>query len=265
MIPSRHDGGGASVDQPSPGVGEPGSQNQKEKDLTGQGSIPIDTAWFKNAIRARETSQRQVAFKMGLDPAGMSLLLRGHRKMSVAEAAELAELLGKPLEEVIARAGGSAHLVGNLRTPSQIAAVGGANVPPRPSPDSGTVLGHVLAATNIEVVGWIDGRGTVHKERAAGPGHVERPPGVPAGSVALRLQSQDMWDGWIVFFRPGRGVGAEAVGQMCVIEREDGATQLRFVSRGYEQGKWNVGGGLWDREDDVALRSASPVLWMKQR
>lgn len=246
---------------------EEGTQ-QKSNDYVDKERIPIDTAWFKGAISDAKTSQRQLAIKMKLDPAAMSLMLNGFRKMSVAEASEIAELLGKPLEDVIRRAGGSGHLAGQLRTPSEIAAMGGARLAasPRPGPDSDAVMRHMDAAAGaVDVVGWVDSAGVVHRERPIGPSSVDRPPGVPQGSVALRMLSQDMWDGWLVFYKPGAGVGADAVGQMCVVERADGVVLLRFVSHGYEAGKWTLGGGLWPREDGVELVSAAPVLWMKQR
>ena len=42
---------------------------------------------------------------MGLDPAAVSLMLRGKRKMSAAEAAEIARLLNVSVEEVLLHAG----------------------------------------------------------------------------------------------------------------------------------------------------------------
>jgi hypothetical protein len=240
----------------------------------------IDTEWFRGRISDRRTSARQLAFQMKIDPAAMSLMLRGKRKMTVLEAAELAELLGADLEEVMRRAG--AAVMGGLRTPEQIRDLSrsraAANqrvarpMAPR-GPDSDAVMAHIAAepgarladGTTVEVRGWVDGHGVVHFEPAKGPGVVERPPGVPAGSVALRLQTEDLWDGWLAFYRPADSVTIDAVGQMCVVELESGETRLRFVSRDYEPGKWAIGGALWEREEGVVLRSASPVLWLKQR
>ena len=42
---------------------------------------------------------------MNLDPAAVSLMLRGKRKMSASEAGEIAKLLGVAVDEVLMRAG----------------------------------------------------------------------------------------------------------------------------------------------------------------
>lgn len=65
----------------------------------------IDTRWFKDRLADRRLSQRQLAKRMGLDPAAVSLMLRGMRKLSAAEAADLARQLGVSTDEVLARAG----------------------------------------------------------------------------------------------------------------------------------------------------------------
>ena len=65
----------------------------------------IDTRWFHNQLADKRLSQRQLAKRMDLDPAAVSLMLRGKRKMSAAEAAEIATLLGVSADEVLMRAG----------------------------------------------------------------------------------------------------------------------------------------------------------------
>lgn len=65
----------------------------------------VDKKWFQDKIHERGTSQRQVAFKLGMDPAAFSLILSGRRKLEVREAAAIALLIGQPLNEVMVRAG----------------------------------------------------------------------------------------------------------------------------------------------------------------
>lgn len=64
-----------------------------------------DTRWFQDAIRAKGYSQRGFAKLIPIDHAALSLMLHGKRKMSVHEAAEIANLLGKPVEEILNRIG----------------------------------------------------------------------------------------------------------------------------------------------------------------
>ena len=65
----------------------------------------VDTRWFQNLLADKRLSQRQLAKRLGLDPAAVSLMLRGKRKMSVTEASELARFLGVEMDEVLLHAG----------------------------------------------------------------------------------------------------------------------------------------------------------------
>lgn len=69
----------------------------------------IDTAWFRNRLQDIRMSQRQLARHMDLDPAAISLMLRGRRAMSAREAAEIATLLGVPVQDVVRHAGHAAN------------------------------------------------------------------------------------------------------------------------------------------------------------
>jgi len=66
---------------------------------------PIDTSWFKGLLADRGTSQRQLAFKMEMDPASMSLLLRGKRNLRLEEAEKMAQILNVRVDEILYRAG----------------------------------------------------------------------------------------------------------------------------------------------------------------
>jgi len=65
----------------------------------------VDTRWFQDRLADKRLSQRQLAARMNLDPAAVSLMLRGRRKMSAAEAAEIARYLGVEVDDVLHHAG----------------------------------------------------------------------------------------------------------------------------------------------------------------
>lgn len=65
----------------------------------------IDTRWFQDRLADKRMSQRKLASVMNLDPAAVSLMFRGRRKMSAAEAAEVARILNVEVDEVLRRAG----------------------------------------------------------------------------------------------------------------------------------------------------------------
>ena len=72
----------------------------------------VDTRWFQNRLADKRLSQRKLASHLHLDPAAVSLMIRGKRKISAAEAAEIARLLGVTVEEVLMRAGCAATIPG---------------------------------------------------------------------------------------------------------------------------------------------------------
>jgi transcriptional regulator with XRE-family HTH domain len=81
----------------------------------------IDTRWFQNQLADKRLSQRQLAKRLSLDPAAVSLMLRGKRKMSASEAAEIAAQLGVSADEVLMRAGSSPTVPVRRAEPEQAA------------------------------------------------------------------------------------------------------------------------------------------------
>lgn len=65
----------------------------------------VDTRWFQTRLADRKLSQRSLAKVLGLDPAAVSLMLRGKRKMTAEEAVEVSRVLGVDVEEVLRHAG----------------------------------------------------------------------------------------------------------------------------------------------------------------
>lgn len=199
----------------------------------------IDTRWFQHQIEDKGLSQRQLAKRMRLDPSSVSLMLRGKRHMKVQEAALIAELLGLPLMDVMAKAG-----ISSAEAKSATSGM----IP---------VVGHVTEKSVAVIVG----------NHAQAP-LVPAPPDAGGGTVALRYQTAltqlDAVDGWVIYFRPIEGVPAEAVGRLCVV-REVGADHPRvgFVRRGYEPGEYSLLPYLGAEPEAVRLESASPVLWIR--
>jgi hypothetical protein len=65
----------------------------------------IDTRWFQQQLKDREIRQWQIAKYLHLDPAAVSLMFRGKRKMTLEEANGIASNLSVPIEEVLEHAG----------------------------------------------------------------------------------------------------------------------------------------------------------------
>jgi transcriptional regulator with XRE-family HTH domain len=85
----------------------------------------IDTRWFQTRLADRHVSQRQLAKRLGLDPAAVSLMLHGRRKFTAKEAVEIARVLGVELEAVVTKAGLGRGVGGLLRGSGEGAPEGG--------------------------------------------------------------------------------------------------------------------------------------------
>ena len=76
-------------------------------------------------------------------------------------------------------------------------------------------------------------------------------------------------DGWLFFFDAAQGVPAEAVGRLCVVQllgdaRVSGQLMLRWVTKGYVAGEWNLGRFDGSAVESGRLASAAPIVWMRQ-
>jgi len=193
----------------------------------------IDTKWFKGLLADKGIKQRAIAATLAMDPAAVSLMLRGRRRLQLGEAAALAHLLGVPLDDVLSHAG--------------------------IDPDAG-------AKDMVPIMGWIAMDGEIHMRRPDGPKRTQAPMGMEADAVALRYQGDDAMDGWVAFYVPREGVDADAVGRLCVVHLAGkGPRLIRVVKRGYQRGTWTLTGIRVSEKaiESVELASAAPVLWIK--
>ena len=194
----------------------------------------MNTRWFKERLADKHLTQRKLAKELELDPAAVSLLLRGQRRMQMDEAPAIAQLLGVPLAEVLTAAGIDA--------------------------DAG-------AKGSVPVIGWADDAGEVHMKRPEGPRKVAAPLGMPEAAVAIRYQTRGPTDGWVAFYVPTAEVASDAIGQVCVVKlaTKEGGVFVRAVKKGYGRGLFNLVGLQPDQGqlDGVQLAWAAPVLWFK--
>lgn len=195
--------------------------------------MPVKTQWFKDRLAERQMSQRALARAMGLDSAALSLMFRGRRHMKISEAIEIARLLGRTPEEVMAAAGAE-----------------------------------VLAAkqSRIPLCGSVDGSGEVHTFAQKDWGSVPHP-GVDIGPHAHAVHCRtagseiDFMDGWMLYvdYPPRAGVPAESVGRLSICMLSTGIQYLAKPTRGYTRGRWHLNGPAATAEDAI-VQWAVPVL-----
>lgn len=194
--------------------------------------IGFNPTWFKGKLSDLKLSQRELADKLSIDPAGVSLMLRGRRKIRIEEAGVIAKILSVPVEDVLRHAGVETEVIHDHMTP---------------------------------VVGWIDIDGKIHAEGVEGAKHVARPAELDFTGQALRYQCDGSMDGALVYFHPGEGIEPSSIGRMAVVETKDGQRLLRTIKRGYDRGMFSATtlGGNSKMPDQLALVSAYPVQWLR--
>ena len=67
--------------------------------------LNIHGDWFRTKLTEKRRSQRQLARHLELDPAAITLMLRGERRMQLEEARSIAAFLGEPVTDVLRAAG----------------------------------------------------------------------------------------------------------------------------------------------------------------
>lgn len=188
----------------------------------------MNERWFKDRLKDQSKSQRALAQVLGIDPAQVTNLLKGRRRMQLDEAANIATFLGTNVEEVLKHAG---------------------------LPVSG-------GSRKVKLAGWVDEHGELHLADTP-EADVEAPALAPEGSIAVRMRTGEMlMRNALVFFKPGAGVDPAAIGRLAVCRIAGGPWLLRSISPGMEPGVYDLAG---PRGDIVGARlsAAAPVLWIR--
>ncbi|WVS23994.1 hypothetical protein QkW1_71 [Ralstonia phage QkW1] len=188
----------------------------------------VNRSYFEGLMAQRKISLRQLAEKMGLAHSALSITFSGSRRMQLEEAAQLSNIFGVPIHEIIENAGVTARPVSSSR---------------------------------VNVVGALRGDG--HVEKISGK-HVERtsaPLGSPDGTEAIQCRTADTplsWlDGAVMFFVPSDRVEAEAVGRLCYLQIHGGELVVATMKRGYRDSTYNLSGPR--TAESVKVDWATPI------
>ena len=186
----------------------------------------VDSEFFKNALRRRQISQRGLAKHLGISPAAVTLMLRGVRRMQATEAADIANLLGLHVSEVLDRAG--------IQTKRE------AHCPIR----------HI-----------VDAKGDMapRKDRAS----VTMPLACSAETIAARCEDPaSPRFGWVYYYEPMAGVDVTAHGRLAVVQTKDGRALVASCTPGFD-GPGFVLQRENGVTEVAELSSASPIAWIK--
>lgn len=193
----------------------------------------VDTSWFVERLAARQMSMRGLAKLMNLDPAAISYMLRGKRKMKMDEAAQLAALLDTTQAEIFER-------------------VGIASSSPK----------------RVKLIGTINGQAEIVLFGKGAHDMVEPPGEVSPETVAFQCKTSgselDRMDGQIYFVDHTKTNPAQYLNCFCTCAIKAGPTVIAQVKKGYKRGTYNLvvmGTGRTIENAEVAW--ASPITWTK--
>jgi transcriptional regulator with XRE-family HTH domain len=188
----------------------------------------IKTDWFRARLAEREMSLRQLARDMELDPSAVSLMLRGKRRMTMAEAKKIADLLVLPPTEVMRAAGVS--------------------------------IQEDMVSVPIKL--HFNARGVATQTQ--GDKKMQAPFDTPKNAVAGQVRApSSQFDGWLFVISPVHGEPAKSIDRL-VVAKLGKELRLGVLRRGYEQESYTLlplQGA--EKPDDVVVDSARTVLWVK--
>lgn len=188
----------------------------------------VNRAYFESLMAQRKISLRQLAEKMGLAHSALSITFSGSRRMQLEEAAQLSNIFGVPIHEIIDNAGVSA----------------------RP-----------ISSTRVNVVGALRGDGRVEKIGGKTTERTSAPAGSPEGTEAIQARTADTplsWlDGAVFFFVPSEAIHPDSIGRLCYLKIHDGEHVIAAIKRGYREGTYNLSGPY--TKENAKIDWAAPI------
>lgn len=169
---------------------------------------------------------------MGLDPSALSLMLRGKRKITIEECAQLAVLLDVSTTEVLERAGLQVHGERKVK-----------------------LVGYVNSQFEVTLLG--DG---AHEM-------VDAPPHVTSQTVAIQARTsgsdQETIDRWLYFVSDTKATPSKSIGELAMVAIKGNGIKIVHVRRGYTRGTYNLVNRKNELTHNAEIAWASPVIWIK--
>lgn len=174
--------------------------------------MDVNKPFFLDLLRDRRMSLRTLAKRLDILPSQLSLTFSGTRRMQIAEAVKIAQVLGAPINEVMVNAG-----IEEARTDRRRA----------------------------KVIGFMNGKGEIEPCPIDSTDRTLIPEGLARECDAIQARTSETplaWaDGW-VFFTNGKHEPEELVGRFVRTKIKDGPEVLATIRRGYEPGTFNLSG-----------------------
>lgn len=174
--------------------------------------MDVKKSFFMDLLRDKRMSLRTLAKRMDILPSQLSLTFSGTRRMQIAEAVKIAQVLGAPINEVMVNAG-----IEEARTDRR----------------------------RCKIVGFVNGDSEIHPPEDGVIDKTLMPEGLSSECEAVQARTTGTplaWaDGW-VFFSNGKQDPDELEGRFVRAKIKDGPEVLATILRGYEPGTYNLSG-----------------------
>jgi transcriptional regulator with XRE-family HTH domain len=189
---------------------------------------PTDTTWFKNRIKERKLTQKELALFVGMEDSAVYRFLEGARPLRVEEAVKMATILEVPLYDVLERVGAS------------------------PS----------LESLSLPIVGSVNGSLDVTPSTGLPP--VRSIPLFERTVVGLICDDNvSPLYGWVFTYIPVSGLEPSAIGKLSVVKLSSGKMLIRFLKPGINAGKFDLGSLNGPSLANFDVFTASPVLFIR--
>jgi transcriptional regulator with XRE-family HTH domain len=194
--------------------------------------VKFDSEWFKKQLAANGISLRELARKMNLDASAVSLMLRGQRKMTMAECKELSGHLGHKMSEIMRAAG----------------------------------IENTDDAARLTITMFVDAQGHVKNLPKSGANKtpVFAPADIPKGASAFQIRAAGAYcDAWIGFVSPAVEAAETCVGRFGVCTLADGEHILATITRGYAPRTYTLTPPVGKPLTDQKITEVALVPWLR--
>jgi hypothetical protein len=193
----------------------------------------MNKQWFVDRLRTIKLSQRQLAKQIGVDPASVSYMFSGKRRITMDEAQRIAGILLVPVTEVMRQAG--IDVMDDVR-----------KVP---------VSGYIGAGCNVTLLP----NGTHDMVMA--------PADTPSGCFALQMRMVNSpGDGWLYFVEGSQQAPDTLLDKLCMAAIKDGRLLIGVLRRGYKRELHNLILACGPEQEVLENREviwASRALWIQ--
>ncbi len=188
--------------------------------------------WFREQLANHNLTQRAFATHLNIDPAAVSYMLQGRRRVSLDEAKKIADLFGVNTTEVMRQAG--------VQVTEDAPIV--------------TLRGFTKDGSEIE---WLES--SEHKQ-------VPAPYDAGKKSFAIQDRTGDRpTDGWLYYVSGEHLEPANNLDRLVLLKLGSGEEIFGIVKKGYAVGQYNVllSPELKKTLHEQTVEYVSPVIWIK--